>query len=117
MILIFDQDLNTSEEKNNNMLSRKEREYLQGNFIPTNAHKRVLNHKIRKKLQTLLKLELPLMQNSYVTEISNYVTKFGNVNSQNMEVPEGVEPPCISFAGSRMTVLPEYRFEKHEMNN
>ena len=99
------------------MLSKTERQYLQGNFIPTNAHKRVLNHKIRKKLQTLLKLELPLMQNSYVTEISNYVTKFDNTNSQNMEVPEGVEPPCISFAGSRITVLPEYRFEKYEMNN
>ncbi len=99
------------------MLSKTERQYLQGNFIPTNAHKRVLNYKIRKKLQTLLKLELPLMKNSHVTEISNYVTKFGNTNSQNMEVPEGVEPPCISFAGSRITVLPEYRFEKYEMNN
>ena len=73
---MFDQDLNTSEEKNNNMLSRKEREYLQGNFIPTNAHKRVLNHKIRKKLQTLLKLELPLIKNSHVIEISNYEVKF-----------------------------------------
>ena len=99
------------------MLSKTEREYLQGNYIPTNAHKRVLNHKIRKKLQTLIKLELPLMKNSPVIEISNYVTKFDNVNSQNMEVPEGVEPPCISLAGSRITVLPEYRFEKHEMNN
>ncbi len=28
------------------------------------------------------------------------------------KVPEGVEPPCISFAGSRITVLPEYHLEK-----
>ena len=38
------------------MLSKTEREYLQGNFIPTNAHKRVLNHKIRKKLSRKGKL-------------------------------------------------------------
>ena len=33
------------------------------------------------------------------------------------KVPEGVEPPCIGFAGPRITVLPEYRFQKHKMNN
>jgi len=65
------------------MLSRREREYLQGNFIPNNAHKRVLNHKIRKKLQAFMKFELPLIKNSHVTEISNYVALFGNTNSQN----------------------------------
>ena len=39
------------------------------------------------------------------------------LNRLSKKVPEGVEPPCISFAGSRITVLPEYRFKKHKMNN
>ena len=99
------------------MLSKTEREYLRGNFIPSYAHKRVLDHTIRKKLQTLFHSELPLIKNSNVTDFTNGVTEFNNSALRNSKVPEGVEPPCISFAGSRITVLPEYHFEKHEMNN
>ncbi len=40
-----------------------------------------------------------------------------NKNIHKVKVPEGVEPPCISFAGSRITVLPEYRLTKHKTNN
>jgi hypothetical protein len=97
------------------MLSKTEREYLSGTFSPTYSHKRVLNHRIRKKLKELFNLELPLIQNSNVTEIRNYVTKFSNDvfhECGKLKVPEGVEPPCISFAGSRITVLPEYRLKK-----
>jgi hypothetical protein len=102
------------------MLSKAERNYLSGKISPSFTHKRVLEHRIKKKFDKLLKSELPLIQNSSVTEIRNYVTKFSNDvfhYHEKLKVPEGVEPPCISFAGSRITVLPEYHFEKHELNN
>ena len=98
--------------RNNIVLSKKEREYLKGDFIPSYAHKRVLDHTIRKKLKTLFHSELPLIKNTHVTDFTNGVTEFNNNTLQNSKVPEGVEPPCISFAGSRITVLPEYRLKK-----
>ena len=102
------------------MLSKTEREYVSGKIFPSSTHKRVLEHRIKKKFNELLNSDLPLLQNSSVTEIRNYVTKFSNDvfhECEKSKVPEGVEPPCISFAGSRITVLPEYRFKKHKMNN
>ena len=59
------------------MLSKTERAYLTGVFSPSYAHKRVLDHRIKKKINEFYKNELPLIQNSTVTDFSN-VTKFSN---------------------------------------
>ena len=41
----------------------------------------------------------------------------GSYDYSSREVREGVEPPCIGFAGPRITVLPPHRFIKHDLNN
>jgi hypothetical protein len=97
------------------MLSKTEQNYILGKFVPSVSHKRVLHHRIKNKIKLFYTNELPSIQNSEITEISNYITKFSNDvfhESGKPKVPEGVEPPCISFAGSRITVLPEYRLKK-----
>ena len=62
------------------MLSKKERDYLLGVFSPSYSHKRVLNHRINKKLKDFFNSELPLIQNSSVTDFSNNVTEFSNTH-------------------------------------
>jgi hypothetical protein len=62
------------------MLSKTERSYISGIFSPTYAHKRVLDHRINKKLKDFFRLELPLIQNSSVTDFSNSVTEFTNTH-------------------------------------
>ena len=113
------------------MLSKTEREYLSGTYSPSYAHKRVLDHKIKKKIKEFFQLELPLIQNAIVSDFVNTVSKFTyNINTNliaegtrspiceaNAKVRKGVEPLCISFAGSRITVLPPHHFKKYEMNN
>ncbi len=62
------------------MLSKTERNYISGTFSPSYAHKRVLDHRINKKLKDFYKNELPVIQNSSVIEFSN-VTEFSNTKS------------------------------------
>ena len=55
------------------MLSKTEKIYLQGNYIPNNNYKRFLDHNIRKKLKIFYQFELPLIQNSFVSVFTNTV--------------------------------------------
>ncbi len=59
------------------MLSKTERAYLTGVFSPSYAHKRVLDHRIKKKINEFYKNEFPLIQKSSVTNFSN-ITEFSN---------------------------------------
>ena len=70
------------------MLSKTERDYLSGTFSPSYAHKRVLDHRINKKLKDFYRLELPLIQNSSVTDFSN-VTEYNNTKL----IAEGTRSP------------------------
>jgi hypothetical protein len=60
------------------MLSKTERDYLSGVFCPSYAHKRVLDHRIKKKINEFYKNELPLIQKFSVNDSSNNVTEFSN---------------------------------------
>ena len=60
------------------VLSKTERGYISGIFSPSYAHKRVLDHRINKKLKEFFRLELPLIQNSSVTTFVNIMTEFSN---------------------------------------
>ena len=64
------------------MLSKTERNYLSGKYIPSITHRRVLNHRIRNKIKEYYMLELPIIQN--VTEFSNTVTEFSNGINNNL---------------------------------
>ena len=70
------------------MLSKTEKEYMLGNYVPTKNHKRVLDHRINKKLIDFFRLELPLIQNSVVTDFRN-ITKFSNTKL----IAEGTRSP------------------------
>ena len=74
------------------VLSKTERNYLSGIISPSSAHKRVLNHRINKKLRDFFNLEFPLIQNSDITEFSN-VTECSNKNF----IAEGTRRP---FSGT-----------------
>ena len=71
------------------MLSKTERNYLSGLLTPSHSHKRVLDHRINKKLKEFFRLEFPLIQNSSVTDFSNNVTEFSNTKiiSDGMRSP------------------------------
>ena len=110
------------------MFSKTERKYLSGTLFPSYAHKRFLDHKIKKKIKEFYQLELPLIQNATVCDFAVHVSEYANTESiaggtrspiceANAKVRKGVEPLCISFAGSRITVLPPHHFKKHKMNN
>jgi hypothetical protein len=60
------------------MFSKTERGYLSGIISPSNIHKRVLDHRIKKKINEFYKNEFPLIQNSSVIDFSNSVTEFSN---------------------------------------
>lgn len=53
------------------MLSKTEREFLQGSYKPSASHKRFLRYKIKKKLREFYQFELPLLQNTNVSEFTN----------------------------------------------
>ena len=75
------------------MLSKTEREYLSKKYLPSDSHKRVLDHKIRKKIKEFFMLELPLIQGSSVTDFGNLVTEFSNAfySETQMFVPQAQE--------------------------
>ena len=52
------------------MLSKTEREYLQGNLKLSKNYEYKITHSIRNKIKTLYQLELPLLQNSNWAEDS-----------------------------------------------
>ena len=60
------------------MLSKTEKEYLSGEYHPSESHKRFLNHKIKKKIKEFYQIELPLIQNSSVSDFYNIVSEFTN---------------------------------------
>jgi hypothetical protein len=62
------------------MFSKTEREFLQGKNNPTNAHKRFLKYKIKKKLKEFYQFELPLLQNTNVSEFANGVSEFTHMS-------------------------------------
>ncbi len=74
------------------MLSKTEREYLEGKYKPLESHKRKLNHQIKKKLKEFYLLELPIMQHSNVTEFGNIVTENGNAMIENKRARRDSNP-------------------------
>jgi hypothetical protein len=60
------------------MFSKTEQDYLSGIFSPSYSHKRVLDHRIRKKIYEFYKNEFPLIQKYSVSDFSNNVTEFSN---------------------------------------
>ena len=52
------------------MLSKTEREYLQGNLKLSKNYEYKITHSIRNKIKTFYQLELPLLQNSNCAEES-----------------------------------------------
>jgi hypothetical protein len=77
------------------VFSKTELEYLRGKYVPSNNHKRFLNHKIRKKLKEFYQSELPLIENSCVSEFANNVSEFSN----NNKIAEGMRSPI--YEGKR----------------
>jgi hypothetical protein len=60
------------------VFSKTEREFLRGKYLPSDNHKRFLNYKIKQK--EFYQLELPLIQNSSVSDFANIVSEFTNIN-------------------------------------
>ncbi len=76
------------------MLSKTERNYISGEFIPSESYKRVLDNRIRNKLKEFYMLELPLLK-SNVTKFSNNITEFSNTLSnynRNQSLERGTNP-------------------------
>ncbi len=63
------------------MFSKTERKFLQGNYEISASHRRFLRYKIKKKLQEFYKIELPLLQNTSVSEFTNTSRSDGNYQS------------------------------------
>ena len=61
------------------MLSKKEREYLQGNLNPTKNYEHKLIHSIKKKLKTLYEIDYPLLSrrrnNLRLGKLTSYQTR------------------------------------------
>ena len=60
------------------MLSKTERDYILGNYIPSISHRRVLNHRIKNKIKEYYTQDYPIIQN--ITEFSNAITEFSNTS-------------------------------------
>ncbi len=60
------------------MFSKTERDYISNVFSPSYSHKRVLEHRIKKKINEFYKNKFPLIQKFTVTDFSNNVTEFSN---------------------------------------
>lgn len=75
------------------MLSKKERDYLSGKREISNSYTRVIEHRIRKKLEQFFRLEMPMIvQNQSVTEFYNKITEISNSGKRmgNRSDSEGV---------------------------
>ena len=62
------------------MFSKTERGFLQGDYEPSASHRRFLRYKIKKKLKEFYKFELPLLQNTNVSEFTNTISEFANTS-------------------------------------
>ena len=60
------------------MFSKTEQNYISGSFSPSNSYKRVLEHRIKKKIDDFYQNEFPLIEKFSVSNISNNVTEFSN---------------------------------------
>ncbi len=71
------------------MFIKSEREYLLGTLSLSPTHKRVLDHRIKKKINNFYQNEFPLIQKLSVNNFSNNVTKFSNkkIISEGMRSP------------------------------
>ncbi len=74
------------------MLSKTEREYLAGKYLPSKSHRRVLNHRIKKKMKEFFMLELPILQGSGITDFGNTVTEFSNMSKNTLNFPQKSKP-------------------------
>ena len=83
------------------MLSTREKNYLAGTFSPSYAHRRVLDHRIRKKINEFYK-ELPLIQKFSVTENSNRLVN-ENSNKENQILIAGGMRRLISEGNEKRT--------------
>ena len=68
------------------MFSKTERDYLSGDFTPNPQYKRILDHRISSKLKQFKHLEIPLLENSNVTEFRNIVTDFSNIERTRQDL-------------------------------
>jgi hypothetical protein len=71
------------------VLSKTEKEYILGKYTPNKNYKRFLDHKIKKKIKKFYVNELPLIQNSSVSDFANTVSNFTNNNL----IAEGTRSP------------------------
>ena len=103
------------------MLSRTERDYLSGKIDISQSHKRVLKYKIKNKLRDFYMLELPLIQQSGITEFNNIITENNNAEANStyiMKGEEGIRTPIDSLCRrthSRSATSPHSK--KISMNN
>ncbi len=72
------------------MLSKTEKQFLEGNYAPSASHRRFLKHKINKKLKKFYQIELPLLQKTNVSEFTNGVSEFTNT-SRSDSILESLE--------------------------
>jgi hypothetical protein len=70
------------------VLSKTEKKYLCGEYTPSKSYKRFLDHKIKKKIKEFYQKELPLIQNSNVSDFAN-ISEFAN----NKIISEGTRSP------------------------
>jgi len=60
------------------MLSRIEREYVEGKLITSMLYARVLRFRIKKKLKQFFEEEFPLLEKKGITEFYNGITENNN---------------------------------------
>ena len=68
------------------MLSKREREYLSGDLKVSKQYRRVLEYRIREKLNQFITKDLTLLQKTNVTEFRNSITGFSNSKALNTTV-------------------------------
>ncbi len=73
------------------MLSKTEREFLQGKLKVTKNYEYKLIHSIKNKLKTFEHLELPLIEKNNLTEFSKNLTKYSNCKEAGWQVSQSTE--------------------------
>nr|AIE98288.1 hypothetical protein [uncultured marine thaumarchaeote KM3_04_H11] len=75
------------------MLSKTEREYLQGNLKLSKNYEYKITHSIRNKIKTFYQLELPLLQNSNWVEDSRCEASRTDWLGKLTSCQSGLTPP------------------------
>ncbi len=73
------------------MLSKRERNFLEGQKDHSKSYSYVLEHRIKKKLQQFYRLELPLI------EQSQNLTEFHNNLTEKYKLRTGSEPVTFTL--------------------